>query len=161
MNAKKLENWVIRFDPEEKGLAENWQAADADWQGAESIGTDSHWEKQPAGQRWKEKHGSDFKGVGWYRVMFDAENPAEPRDLVFGSVDGSAVFYLNGEKIWERPFPYKGDTNSWRYSFKIPVPEKLLKEKGNVLTVRVEKRVGLCGIWRPVFLAPRKKAAGK
>ena len=161
MNAKKLDNWVIRFDPEEKGLAENWQAADADWQGAESIGTDSHWEKQPAGQRWKEKHGSDFKGVGWYRVMFDAENPAEPRDLVFGSVDGSAVFYLNGEKIWERPFPYKGDANSWRYSFKIPVPEKLLKEKGNVLTVRVEKRVGLCGIWRPVFLAPRKKAAGK
>ncbi len=161
MNAKKLDNWVIRFDPEEKGLRENWQAANADWQGAEAIGTDSHWEKQPAGIRWKEKHGRDFKGVGWYRVIFDVENPDAPRELVFGSVDGSAVFYLNGEKVWERPFPYKGDINSWRYSFKIPVSGKQLKKKGNVLTVRVEKRNGLCGIWQPVFLAPSKKSAGK
>jgi hypothetical protein len=33
----------------------------------------------------------------------------------------------------------------------------LLKAKDNVLVVRVDKRIGLSGIWRPVFIAPIDK----
>lgn len=152
--AEKLENWQIRFDPSEIGLRQNWQAVDADWSDAAAIGTDSHWEQQPFGQQWKAQHGQDFKGVGWYRTTFDVRDPSKPHEFVFIAVDGTATFYLNGRQIGMRPYPFEGNPHSWRDSFKVQIPAGLLKDKGNVLTVRIDKRIGLCGIWRPVFIAP-------
>ncbi len=152
--AVKLENWQIRFDPSEIGLRRNWQAVDADWSDAAAIGTDSHWEQQPYGRQWKAEKGQDFKGVGWYRTTFDVKDPSKLHEFIFIAVDGTATFYLNGRQIGMRPYPFEGNTNSWRDSFKIQIPAGLLKDKGNVLTVRIDKRIGLCGIWRPVFIAP-------
>ncbi|MBP5639138.1 MAG: beta galactosidase jelly roll domain-containing protein, partial [Victivallales bacterium] len=156
-NATQLDGWRIRFDPSEIGLKDNWQASETEWRDAAQIGTDSHWEKQPYGMKWKEENGCDYKGVGWYRVEFDLKNPALPHELVFGAVDGTATMYLNGRQIHFRPYPFNGDPNSWRASFTVPIPEQLLREKGNFLVVRVDKRIGLCGIWKPVFVVPSDK----
>lgn len=148
-----LSGWKIFFDPEKSGDAgEFWKTGDdGSWQ---DIGTDSHWEKQPAGIAWEKAHGKPYKGVAWYSVRFDAK----PEDLnarmrfYFGAVDGQmTVVYLNGQKLLERPFPYNGDRDSWRKPFSVNIPAGLLKEKGNLLVVRVEKYTHVSGIWQPVF----------
>lgn len=157
-DAVQMTGWQIRFDPSEIGLQQQWYSDAADWSNAGSITTDNHWEKQPYGMKWKKEHGNDFKGVGWYRTVFDLKkDPNGKYEFVFIAVDGTATFYLNGKKIGFRPYPYNGDTNSWRYSFKVPIPEGLLKSKKNILTVRIDKRKGLSGIWKPVFIAPAEK----
>jgi hypothetical protein len=153
-----MSGWKIRVDPEEVGLKEKWYAPEADWSKDASIGVDSHWEKQPYGKAWAAKHGGkDFKGIGWYRTSFDMDEVAGDYEFVFIAVDGTATFYLNGQKIGDRPYPYKGNINSWRDSFKVAIPKGLLKKKNNVLTVSIDKRIGLCGIWKTVFIAPADK----
>ena len=156
-DAVKLEDWQIKFDPSEIGLKRSWQKSKDVWLDANEIGTDSHWEKQPFGKAWAKKHGKDFKGVGWYRNVFDVKSPNLKHEFIFIAVDGTATFYLNGKKIGFRPFPFEGNGNSWRDSFKVAIPAGLLKAKDNVLVVRVDKRIGLSGIWRPVFIAPIDK----
>ena len=82
-----LSGWRIFFDAKKEGDAkEIWKTgADDSWQ---PIGTDSPWEKQPAGIAWEKLHGKPYKGVGWYSVKFDA--PAallkEKTRLCFGAV---------------------------------------------------------------------------
>ena len=157
-NATEMSGWKIRFDPQEVGLKEKWYAPEANWSKDASIGVDSHWEKQPYGKAWAAKHGGkDFKGIGWYRMSFDMDEVAGDYEFVFIAVDGTATFYLNGQKIGDRPYPYKGNANSWRDSFKVAIPKGLLKKKNNVLTVSIDKRIGLCGIWKSVFIAPADK----
>ena len=148
-----LSGWRIFFDEKKEGdAAEIWKTGAADsWP---AIGTDSPWEKQPAGLAWEKAHGKPFKGVGWYSVRFDVPAGAlkERNRLFFGAVDGQmTIVYLNGEKLLERPFPYKGDTNSWRTPFSVSIPGGLLREKENLLVVRVEKYTHVSGIWHPVF----------
>ena len=92
--------------------------------------------------------------MAWYSVRFDAkpENLNEKMRLYFGAVDGQmSVIYLNGQKLLERPFPYNGDRDSWRKPFNVNIPAGLLREKGNLLVVRVEKYTHVSGIWQPVF----------
>ena len=148
-----LSNWQIFFDEKKTGDAQEiWKTgADASWP---AIGTDSHWEKQPAGIAWEKAHGKPYKGVAWYSVKFDADAQMlnKKTRLYFGAVDGQmSIIYFNGQKLLERPFPYQGDMNSWRTPFSVSIPAGLLKAKENLLVVRVEKYTHVSGIWHPVF----------
>jgi len=148
-----LSNWQIFFDDKKTGDGQEiWKrGADVSWP---AIGTDSHWEKQPAGIAWEKAHGKPYKGVAWYSVKFDAANQLlkDKTRLYFGAVDGlMTIVYFNGQKLLERPFPYKGDNDSWRKPFNVSIPAGLLKEKDNLLVVRVEKYTHVSGIWHPVF----------
>ena len=148
-----LSNWKIFFDAKKSGdLQKVWETGDdGTWQ---DIDTDSHWEKQPAGIAWEKANGKPYKGVAWYSVRFDVkpELLKEKTRLYFGAVDGMmTVVYVNGKKLLERPFPYKGDMQSWRKPFSVMLPAGSLKEKGNLLVVRVEKYTHVSGIWQPVF----------
>ncbi len=151
--SRVLDNWTIRFDPQNIGQSERWFAEKSgDWQ---AVGTDSHWEKQPAGLKWQETHGSPFKGAAWYRTAFRLGDDAKSGKLklAFGAVDGSAVIWLNGRKIIERPFPYEGDPESWKKPFELDITEYADRAGDNDLVVRVEKHEGQSGIWRPVYLS--------
>ena len=152
-NSFELKNWEIRFDPEQKGMEEKWFSSTdkSFWQ---SISTNAPWEKQSVGLEWEKKHGKHFKGFGWYRCNFDLKNvnPNQQMKLTFGAIDGAAEIWLNGKKIHSREFPFKGDGNSWRLPFEVDVTGKLVSGN-NHLCVRVEKHLGVSGIWRPVFVS--------
>ena len=123
------------------------------------IATDSHWAKQAPGQEWKKAHGLDYLGVGWYFNRFDfPQRPGVKKaEMLFQAIDGSAEIFLNGRRIHSRPYPYNGNIHSWKEPFRIDVPMDLLKPNGNLLSIRLEKHIGLAGIWRPVHLIPLKE----
>lgn len=154
---REITGWKICFDPEKQGDAAGYAeaAAGPDWV---PIGTDSHWEKQPAGLAWEEKHGKPYKGVAWYaaEIAPTAAELTSPMQLCFGAVDGNAVIYLNGRLLLDRPYPWQGDTDSWKKPFTVPIPDGVLKSGVNRLVVRVEKHIAVSGIWRSVFLAKRR-----
>ncbi len=154
----ELTGWKILFDPKNAGLKEKWYLPSFNLSGARGIKTDSHWAKQEVGQEWEKQHGIDYLGVAWYFNRFDS--PRKPGvktvEMLFQAVDGSAVIYLNGREIHRRPYPYKGNSFSWKEPFKIEVPAELLKPENNFLAIRLEKHQGLGGIWRPVNIIYNK-----
>jgi hypothetical protein len=157
---REVTGWRIMFDPAGRGDADGYAASGpgADWV---AIGTDSHWEAQPAGLAWEQEHGKPYKGVAWYgaEIMPTAAELAAPMQLCFGAVDGNAVIYLNGQLLLDRPYPWQGDRDSWKKPFTVPVPEGLLKSGANRLVVRVEKHIAVSGIWRSVFLSRQRAEA--
>lgn len=152
-DGRELSDWRIKFDPKKEGdkIGGHNVRPDKNWP---TISTTTHWERQPAGLAWEKKYGAPYKGTAWYGTTFNLtqkENQASLK-LCFGAIDGNAEVYLNGKKILERPYPYKGDSESWKKPFEIIIPSNILKTKDNSLVIRVEKHDGLSGIWRPVFL---------
>ena len=156
---REITGWKINFDPANTGDALGY-ASQPDLAGWEDIATDGPWEKQPAGLAWEKKHGRVYKGVAWYATaIVPAEGEGDrPLRLCFGAVDGSARIFLNGALLLDRPYPWQGNRDSWRQPFSVPIPAGLLKPGPNHLVVRVEKHLGVSGIWRAVFLdeQPRK-----
>jgi len=80
-----------------------------------------------------------------------SDKPQQVR-LIFGAVDETCKVWLNGELILERPFPFQGNTDSWRESFEVDITKRALADKPNVLAVRVEDNLGAGGVWKPVWL---------
>ncbi len=148
--------WQFKWDPREEGVAAQWfaEAVDAtDWQ---EIGTNAAWEEQPVGKAWKAEHGGvDYDGIGWYRTTFavpPGEGARQVR-LLFGAVDEACTVWVNGQTVLERPYPFQGNTESWREGFEVDVNGVVRGDRPNTLAVRVEDRAGAGGIWRPVWLA--------
>ncbi len=148
----ELTGWKILFDPKNVGLKEKWYLPSFNLSGAHDIKTDSHWAKQKVGREWEKQHGIDYLGVAWYFNCFDSSRKPGVKtvEMLFQAVDGSAVIYLNGREIHRRPYPYKGNSFSWKEPFKVEIPAELLKPENNFLAIRLEKHQGLGGIWRPV-----------
>ena len=67
-------------------------------------------------------------------------------------MDEACKIWINGQLVLDRPFPYKGNTNSWREAFEVDITKCVRFEQPNVLAVRVEDNSGGGGIWRPVKL---------
>ncbi|MBP5640108.1 MAG: DUF4838 domain-containing protein [Victivallales bacterium] len=135
--------WEIKFSPDKN--------SDVPYV---SIGVDNHWERQEAGLAWEKANGHEYKGKAWYRVKFNvtAEQLEKVLSMEFGAVDGTGEYFLNGKKFWYRPYPFKGDTDSWRKPFSVPGKELPLKVGENFMEISVEKHIGRSGIWRPVYL---------
>jgi len=148
--------WRICWDPERVGLREQWFAADEAQigDGWQDIEVGYWWKDQPPGQRYREQHGEDYQGVAWYRKRFTTKPVAKDRRiaLVFGAVDAACDLWLNGRKVLERPFPYKGNENSWAEPFEVDVSTVAATDRENVLAVRVDNISGPGGIWKPVRL---------
>ena len=118
------------------------------------IGVDSAWEEQPIGKQWKQQHGNDYDGFGWYRNRFVVPSADTPRQfiLAFGAVDEACKVWINGQLVLDRPFPYKGNPGSWQEPFEVDITKCVRFDQPNVLAVRVEDNSGGGGIWRPVKL---------
>jgi len=146
--------WQFKWDPRERGMEENWFAEDADTSAWLNISTDEPWELQPVGKQWRQENGEDYDGFAWYRTTFEVEHDADKPQvrLVFGAVDEACVIWLNGRKLLQRPYPYKGDADSWKKAFELDITEAVRYDWPNTLAVCVEDNAGAGGIWRGVRL---------
>lgn len=154
--------WKFAWDPQDVGEQQAWFAVDHDVAHWHEIATTVSWEPQEAGRRWKEEHGRDYDGLAWYRTSFSL--PAVDKDaaqfrLIFGAVDEACRIWLNGRLLMERPYPYRGNPDSWREAFEVDVTSALRRDGPNVLAVRVEDNAGAGGIWKPVWLAASRAPA--
>ncbi len=153
--------WKFAWDPDKVGTQQRWFAPDFDASAWEDINTVQPWEQQEPGRKWKEAHRVDYDGVAWYRTTFavKATDKARQVRLVFGAVDEACTVWLNGQPILERPYPYQGNTDSWREAFEVDVTTQVRFDGPNVLVVRVEDNAGAGGIWKPVWLLVTDPAA--
>ena len=96
----------------------------------------------------------DYNGIAWYRTQLHRARRRSRGQvrLVFGAVDEACKVWLNGELILERPYPYQGNTDSWRQSFEMDITKLVRRDQPNVLAVRVEDNAGAGGVWKPVWL---------
>jgi len=150
------DTWKFRWDPQNKGTTENWQAVDFDDSQWLAVGVDDSWQKQAVGKQWAKEHGdAGHDGFVWYRNQFEipASESAQQYTLGFGAVDEACVIWVNGRKILTRPYPDQGDTDSWQAAFEVDITKQVRFDKPNVLAVRVEDHAGASGISKGVWLA--------
>ena len=69
-----------------------------------------------------------------------------------GSLCLILTIWINGRSVLDRPFPYKGNSDSWMHAFEIDITGYVRYDQPNVLAVRVEGNSGAGGIWRTVKL---------
>lgn len=146
--------WQFAWDPEGVGEAQGWWREDFDDSKWLQIRTDGPWEQQPIGRLWREAHGEDYDGLAWYRTRFSVNaDPQRPVvRLVFGAVDEACTVWVNGVRLLDRPYPYQGNTDSWREAFEVDISAVVRYDRPNTLAVMVSDQVGAGGIWRPVWL---------
>ena len=70
----------------------------------------------------------------------------------FGAVDEACTVWVNDKRLLERPYPYKGNTDSWQEAFEVDVSEVVRYGVPNTVAVRVSDNTGAGGIWRPVWV---------
>ncbi len=156
-------HWRFKLDPDNRGEKEQWQAKawkdTADW---ENLRTDRFWERQfnfdevNTLSAATAKVLGDYDGIAWY--MTEQSVPADWKGrkifLRFGAVDESCWVYLNGALAGEHLYKNKND---WKTPFEIRIDPLIdwSAEKQRI-TVRVEDRGGVGGIWRPVWLVSKK-----
>ncbi|MGC9319652.1 MAG: DUF4838 domain-containing protein [Armatimonadota bacterium] len=153
--------WKFQWDPDGVGEYRGWfreDHADADWPRTEVT---APWEELPVGKQWRDEHGHDYNGLAWYRTRFTvpADAKGERVRLIFGAVDEACIVWVNGEKVHDRPYPFEGDTNSWKKAFEVDITDVVRVGEENLLAVRVEDNTGAGGIWRPVRLCIGTEAA--
>lgn len=146
--------WQFKWDPEEIGSEEKWFAENLDTQDWLRARTDKWWEDQRVGEKRREKDGRDFDGLAWYRTTFTVSPDFKGRrlSLYFGAVDEACIIWVNDYKLLERPFPYRGDTDSWRKPFTVDITRVVRFDRPNTVVVQVEDRAGAGGIWKPVSI---------
>ena len=154
--------WKFMWDPENKGISNNWHTEEFDDSEWLDINVDSCWEDQEVGRKWKQTHGKDYDGYAWYRNQFVVTSTDQPRKFVlaFGAVDEACKIWVNGQFVLDRPFPYKGNKDSWTQAFEVDISEHVRYDQPNTVAVRVEDNSGAGGIWRSaklLVLASKKK----
>ena len=85
-----------------------------------------------------EDAGLDIDGVIWFRRNFDFYS-SDSTFISLGPIDDSDVVYINGKQIGATE---KDDARSRYYN----IPKGLLKNKGNIIAVRVEDTGGRGGL---------------
>lgn len=148
------ENWKLKFDPNDVGIKEKWFAPNFNDSDFAPIKVDAGWERQPIGEAWRKAHkNTDFDGYGWYRNTFEVSKAdvGKKVEITFGAVDESCTIWVNGKQVLDRPYPYKGDGNSWSTPFTVDVTSAVVPGK-NVIAVRVGDKAGQGGIWRSVWI---------
>ena len=154
--------WKFMWDPDKVGEGQQWFAPGFDDSRWHDINTTAAWENQEIGRQWKAAHQqADYDGLAWYRTTFSLPQAGQPQQvrLVFGAVDEACQVWLNGELILQRPYPFQGNTDSWRESFEVDITDRVHANGPNVLAVQVEDNAGAGGVWKPVWLCTSAAAA--
>lgn len=147
-------NWVFSFDQKKVGEAQKFFAPNYKTKGWFPIQIGKNYNGQEPNLSWIKKHGTDYTGLCWYKTKFThkpARN-AKKVEIVFGAVDEGCKVWFNGQLVLDRPYPYKGNTNSWNEPFSIDVTKLLKKSGENDLTVMVINNVGQGGIFQSVLI---------
>ncbi|MCK4323137.1 MAG: beta galactosidase jelly roll domain-containing protein, partial [Armatimonadetes bacterium] len=139
------ETWQFRLDPEDVGREEEWFKADLD---------ETDWQSINIGEFWGKQIGTEYEGIGWYRVSLHvpAEASGKKLFLAFGAVDEEAWIWVNGQPVGEHAEGPQG----WDQRFLIEVTEQLKPGHKNLIAVRVFNTRAAGGIWKPVRLITQK-----
>lgn len=147
--------WAFAWDPKNEGVAQGWFAEGFDASKWLSADTTRPWEEQDAGKAWKAEHGADYNGFAWYRKTFNVPKAAgsQRAGLLFGAVAKACVIWVNGQKVFDRPYPRQEDAKSWADAFEVDVSNAVRNDRPNTLAVRVENKAGAGGgVCKPVRL---------
>lgn len=142
--------WKFATDPENNGAVKGFAKIDFD---------DSAWQMLRTDRPWEEQGFDGYNGSAWYRMAVDI--PAGCKDratVIIGAADEAAEVWINGKKLLDRPYPYKGNLNSYAESFEVswdPVPGK------NVIAVKVIDNNGVGGITKPCYIKFEKRISRK
>ncbi|CUS98840.1 glycoside hydrolase family 15 protein [Candidatus Kryptobacter tengchongensis] len=100
---------------------------------------DSQWIKIKVPATFESQGFENYDGFAWYRLHFDLPPNLLKEEIILllGSIDDADETYLNGVKVGETgKFPPERRTE-WTTLRAYQLPKGLLKEKNNVLAVRV------------------------
>ena len=134
--------WFFKFDAEgegeDVGLKEQWQK-NTDFTDWGKMRIDKHWTMQ----------GEDRRGTAWYGIAFDMpDTRGAPLACYFGSIDGAADIFIDGEKIGEQKLSAQG---MWNQGFYLPVDDGLAPGR-HTMVIRVSKGYANAGIWRRISI---------
>ena len=142
--------WRFAPDPAGVGEQQGWAApgcADSGWA----------WLRTDQGTGWESQGFPDYAGAGWYRLALDL-SPALDRPqlyLYFAAVDEEAWVYLDGRLVHEFTCAGTGlpPEITWRTPFSFDLrPHLPVGRRQASLAVRIYNRVGMGGIYQPVYL---------
>jgi sialate O-acetylesterase len=130
-NMQAEQQWQKMLSKEDPGISENWTAADFDdsqWPSASQW--DSQWAMSPTTRR-------PIIGTIWLRqhIQIDKAHAGQPARLLLGTLFDQDITYLNGQEIGHTYYQYPPR----RYD----IPEGLLREGDNVITVRFINKYGM------------------
>jgi hypothetical protein len=146
--------WGFRFDTDNLGLTEQWQAKEQAWFTGD-ITVPFSWVSPLSGI------GDDRKGVAWYsrKINYSDHQAGDRLFLHFGAVDYSCTVWINGQQV---------GTHSGGYSaFSFDVSQVWQLYQDNTIVVRAEdndyefqtrSKQGygeIRGIWQTVWLEAR------
>jgi sialate O-acetylesterase len=128
-NMQAEQQWQKMLNLQDPGISENWTSAaldDSDWQDVNQY--DTHWAK---------KDGRPLIGTIWLRqhIQIDKAHAGKPARLLLGTLFDQDITYLNGQEIGHTYYQYPPR----RYD----IPEGLLREGDNVITIRFVNKYGL------------------
>jgi hypothetical protein len=150
-----LPTWRFRTDPNNEGIAGNWQQPAAEDSAApwRELRAGAHWENQAADLQ-------HYTGVAWYRTTFEAGPGFANRisRIVFEGIDDSATVWLDGEQVAQFGDPATA-TTVWLQASICELGTKLAPGK-HTLALRVVDHAGSGGLWKPVFLTTGPADAG-
>ncbi len=134
------DGWRFARDPDDKGEAGKYYAADFD---------DSAWRTISIGEFWQQQ-GEYFNGDAWYRRTVDIPKLPAGKNVyvVVGAADEGAVLYVNGKLAGKHDIGPIG----WTVPFRIEVTKLIKPGKPNVFAFRVIDTSGLGGLWKSIKL---------
>jgi hypothetical protein len=147
--------WKFAPDPKEQGEAAGWFRDGFDDGAWATVRSDRNcgWEAQGF---------PNYTGVGWYRLTATV-----PEDLAgfqhlylyFAAVDEDAWVYLNGRLAFEHSVETTGLPPEviWRTPFAFDPRPALKLGAANVVAVKVLNRLGMGGVYQPVYLVGAKR----
>lgn len=121
---------------------------------------DSNWEKIKVPANWKVNDIFNYRDFAWYRkeVIIPEDANLDNMVLIAGYIDDFDETFLNGEKIGETFDGRRmGRSRSFQELRVYDIPDGLLKNGRNVLSIRVEDIGDNGGIYKgPVVIVPEK-----
>lgn len=114
---------------------------------------DQNWESIYVPGNWENQGYKDLDGYACYRKVFSInEEPDDDLFVILGRIDDYDRVYINGEfiasyKDLKSTFRHVSDNQAWNTIRVYPIPDDLLKEGKNQISVLVNDAQGLGGIY--------------
>ena len=121
-NMQAERQWQKILEENDLGVIQDWTAANYDDSQWQTI-NQQHWNWRGAGTVWLRQH-----------IKIDKEHAGKPARLLLGTLFDRDVTYLNGQMVGQTGYQYPPR----RYD----IPEGLLKEGDNVISIRFINKFG-------------------
>ena len=141
--------WKFAPDPDDVGEREGYGKPGLDDAGWATVRTDT-------GSGWETQGFADYTGYGWYRQQLTVPTKLAAKHLYlyFGAVDEDAYVFINGQQAAEHSCKSTGLSPDviWLTPFSLAVRDRLRLGAASSLAVRVYNRLGMGGVYKPVYL---------